>query len=71
MITCDLFTLKNGTKIKKSPAGGTTIMIQPIRRENGDVMEMKTRQDDVIRDIKALDAVIFLIPSPAVEEATT
>ena len=24
MITCDLFALKNGTKIKKSPAGGTT-----------------------------------------------
>ena len=46
-------------------------MSQPIRRENGDVMEMKTRLDDVIRGIKALDAVIFLIPSPAVEEATT
>ena len=24
MITCDLFALKNGAKIKKSPAGGTT-----------------------------------------------
>ena len=24
MITCDLFALKNGTKIKKSPAGGMT-----------------------------------------------
>ena len=24
MITCDLFALKNGTKIKKSLAGGTT-----------------------------------------------
>ena len=46
-------------------------MSQPIRRENGDVMEMKTRLDDVIRGIKALDAVIFLIPSPAVKEATT
>ena len=46
-------------------------MSQPIRRENGDVMEMKMRLDDVIRGIKALDAVIFLIPSPAVEEATT
>ena len=46
-------------------------MSQPIRRENGDVMEIKTRLDDVIRGIKALDTVIFLIPSPAVEEATT
>ena len=46
-------------------------MSQPIRRENDDVMEMKMRLDDVIRGIKALDAVIFLIPSPAVEEATT
>ena len=46
-------------------------MSQPIRRENGDVMEMKMRLDDVIRGIKVLDAVIFLIPSPAVEEATT
>ena len=24
MITCDLFALKNGAKIKKSPTGGTT-----------------------------------------------
>ena len=46
-------------------------MSQPIRRENGDVMEMKTRLDDIIRGIKALDTVIFLIPSPPVEEATT
>ena len=46
-------------------------MSQPIRRENGDVMEMKMRLDDVIMDIKALDTVIFLIPLPAVEEATT
>ena len=46
-------------------------MSQPIRRKNGDVMETKTRLDDVIRVIKALDAMIFLIPSPAVEEATT
>ena len=46
-------------------------MSQPIRRENGDVMETKTRLDDVIRGIKALDTVIFLIPSPAVKEATT
>ena len=46
-------------------------MSQPIRRENGDVMETKMRLDDVIRGIKALDTVIFLIPSPAVEEATT
>ena len=34
-------------------------------------MEMKTRLDDIIRGIKVLDAVIFLIPSPAVKEATT
>ena len=46
-------------------------MSQPIRRENGDVMEMKMRLDDIIRGIKALDTVIFLIPLPAVEEATT
>ena len=46
-------------------------MSPPIRRENGEVMEMKTRLDDVIRGIKVLDAVIFFIPSPAVEEATT
>ena len=46
-------------------------MSQPIRRENGDVMEMKMRLDDVIRGIKVLDTVIFLIPSPAVKEVTT
>ena len=46
-------------------------MSQPIRRENVDVMETKMRLDDVIRGIKALDTVIFLIPLPAVEEATT
>ena len=46
-------------------------MSQPMRRENGDVMEMKMRLDDVIRGIKVLDTVIFLIPLPAVEEATT
>ena len=46
-------------------------MSQPIRRKNGDVMEMKMRLDDIIRGIKALDTVIFLIPLPAVEEATT
>ena len=33
-------------------------------------MKTKTRLDDVIRNIKVLDTVIFLIPSPAVEEAT-
>ena len=46
-------------------------MSQPIRRENGDVMEMKMRLDDIIRGIKVLDTVIFLIPLPAVEEVTT
>ena len=46
-------------------------MSQPIRGENGDVMETKRRLDDMIRGIKVLDAVIFLIPLPAVEEATT
>ena len=45
-------------------------MSQPIRRENGDVMETKMRLD-VIRGIKVLDAVIFPIPLPAVKEATT
>ena len=34
-------------------------------------MEMKTRLYDVIGGIKVLDGVIFLIPLPAVEEATT
>ena len=37
----------------------------------GPCMEMKTRLDDVIRGIKALDTVTFLIPLPAVKEATT
>ena len=46
-------------------------MSQPIRRENGDVMEMKMRLDDIIRGMKVLDAVIFLIPLPAVKETTT
>ena len=71
MITCDLFALKNGAKIKKSPAGGMTGNESANQKRNGDVMEMKTRLDDVIRGIKALDTVIFLIPSPAVKEATT
>ena len=46
-------------------------MSQPIRREKDDVMEMKTRLYDIIRGIKALDTVVFLIPLPAVKEATT
>ena len=45
-------------------------MSQPIRRENDDVIETKTRLDDVIRGIKGLVTVFFLIPSPTVEEAT-
>ena len=46
-------------------------MSQPIRRENDDVMEMKMRLDDVIKGIKGLVTVFFLIPLPAVEEATS
>ena len=46
-------------------------MSQPIRRENDDVIEMKKRLDDVIKGIKGLVTVFFLIPSPAVEEATS
>ena len=46
-------------------------MSQPIRRESDDVIEMKTRLDDVIKGIKGLVTVFFLIPSPAVEEATS
>ena len=34
-------------------------------------MEMKTRLDDIIKGIKGLVTVFFLIPSPAVEEATS
>ena len=46
-------------------------MSQPIRRENDDVIETKMRLDDVIKGIKGLVTVFFLIPSPAVEEATS
>ena len=46
-------------------------MSQPIRRENDDVIVMKTRLDDIIKGIKGLVTVLFLIPSPAVEEATS
>ena len=46
-------------------------MSQPIRRENDDVIETKMRLDDVIRGIKGLVTVFFLIPSPAVKEATS
>ena len=46
-------------------------MSQPIRRENDDVIVMKMRLDDVIKGIKGLVTVLFLIPSPAVEEATS
>ena len=46
-------------------------MSQPIRRENDDVIEMKMRLDDVIKGIKGLVTMFFLIPSPAVEEATS
>ena len=63
--------LKMAQKSRNSRQVARLEMSQPIRRENGDVMEMKTRLDDVIKGIKALDTVIFLIPSPAVEEATT
>ena len=46
-------------------------MSQPIRRENDDVIETKTRLDDVLKGIKGLVIVLFLIPSPAVKEATS
>ena len=45
-------------------------MSQPIRRENDDVIVTKTRLDDIIKGIKGLVTVFFLIPSPAVKEAT-
>ena len=46
-------------------------MSQPIRRENDDVIVMKTRLDDVIKGIKGLVTMLFLIPLPAVKEATS
>ena len=46
-------------------------MSQPIRRENDDVIEMKMRLDDIIKGIKGLVTDFFLIPLPAVEEATS
>ena len=46
-------------------------MSQPIRREKEDVMVMKTRLDDIIKGIKGLVTMLFLIPLPAVEEATS
>ena len=46
-------------------------MSQPIRRENDDVIVMKTRLDDVIKGIKGLVTVLILLPSPAVKEATS
>ena len=46
-------------------------MSQPIRRENDDVIVMKMRLDDVIKGIKGLVTVFFLIPSAAVKEATS
>ena len=69
MMTRDLSALKNGTKNKKFPLGGMTES-EPARRENDDVIEMKTRLDDVIKGIKGLVTMSFLIPSPTVKEAT-
>ena len=46
-------------------------MNQPIRRENDDVIEMKMRLDDIIKGIKGLVTISFLIPSPAVKEGTS
>ena len=46
-------------------------MSQPIRRENNDVMETIMRLDDIIKGIKGLVTVFFLISSPAVKEATS
>ena len=46
-------------------------MSQPIRRENDDVIVTKMRLDDIIKGIKGLVTMLFLIPSPAVEEATS
>ena len=46
-------------------------MSQPIRRENNDVIETKMRLDDVIKGIKGLVTMFFLILSPAVKEATS
>ena len=46
-------------------------MSQPIREENDDVKVMKTRLDDIIKGIKVLVTMLFLIPSQAVKEATS
>ena len=46
-------------------------MSQPIRRENNDVIEMKMRLDDIIKGIKGLVTMFFLIPSPAVKEGAS
>ena len=46
-------------------------MSQPIREENDDVMVTKTRLDDIIKGIKALVTVSFLISLQTVEEATS
>ena len=46
-------------------------MSQPIRRENNDVIVMKMSLDDIIKGIKGLVTMFFLIPLPAVKEATS
>ena len=46
-------------------------MSQPIRREHDDVIVTKKRLDDVIKGVKGLVTVFFLIPLPAVKEATS
>ena len=46
-------------------------MSQPIRRENDVIIVMKMRLDDIIKGIKGLVTMFFLIPSPAVEKATS
>ena len=46
-------------------------MGQPIRRENDDVIVRKMGLDDIIKGIKGLVTMLFLIPLPAVKEATS
>ena len=46
-------------------------MSQPIRRENDDIIVMKMRLDDIIKGIKGLVTMFFIIPSTAVKEATS
>ena len=71
MMTRDLFALKMAWKIGNPHKVAWLRVSQPIRRENDDVIERKMRLDDIIMGIKGLVTVFFLIPSPAIKEATS